>query len=192
MAQGGLHLTNVPNQAFVSDPTPVAGVRGSPQKKRSSTARILLSAGIGCAVLLVAGIVVGVLVVRWLLQEPENVVISVNVPEKIRKGRQFTFDVVVRNTAARPQLLHSIDIYDDLLAAVAIERTDPPFTEVTPLPADDTVSYEFKQTIPAGETATVRFHARAREAGDFQSFADICINSGVSFLTWPIGIVIEE
>ncbi len=185
-------MTNAPNQDIISPPAPTAGSPGSPPKKLSSAVAALLSVGIGCAAILIVLGVAGTLAIRWLSQKPENIVISATVPEEIRKGRQFAFDIAIRNTATVAQQLHSIDVHNDILAAVDIKHTNPPIIHSHPLPVGSTSSYQFMRTIPAGRTVTIRFHAEARRAGHYQSFADICINSGHNFLTLPIGIIIEE
>ena len=130
--------------------------------------------------------------IAWLLEEPENVDITVEAPLTVMKGEPFVIDIQVTNTSEEPQLLHSVDVYDAYLKGIAIEHTEPKYLQAFHVPIDNTQSYEFKQEIPPGGTVTVRFHAVGVKPGDYSAYVDVCINTGTNFLTYPLRTVVEE
>ena len=60
------------------------------------------------------------------------------------------------------------------------------------MPIANNQAFEFYLDIPPHETITITLNATAVAAGDFNSFFDACINSDVSFLTFPIRTVVTE
>ena len=94
--------------------------------------------GFGCAGLCILGVVVAVFAGSTLfegfLDEPEDVVIDVNVPLQAQKGNRIMFTVTVQNTSSDFQVLDSIDISTDYLSGIPIEDSQPKYVEDYPIP----------------------------------------------------------
>jgi hypothetical protein len=144
---------------------------------------------IGVAVLVIALLVGGVVSCSC---QPKDISIDVIAPLHVAKGEEFVFEIQVENSAEEPQLLYSVDIWDDYLAGVAIRKTEPRFIDTYHVPIDNTQSYEFKQNIPPKGKLVVKFFAVGLEYGEYSSYVDVCINTGTSFLTHPINTIIED
>ena len=144
---------------------------------------------IGAAVLAIALLVGGV---SSCGGQPKNISIDVIAPLHVAKGEEFVFEIQVENTAEKSQLLYSIDIWDEYLTGIAIQKTDPPFIGTYHIPIDNTQSYEFKHDIPAKDKLVVKFFAIGLKPGEYSSYVDVCINTGTSFLTHPIITIIED
>ena len=152
---------------------------------------ILLICG-GIAVVLCLTCIGGILWIYSAVKEPENIVIQVEAPLEVSHGEQFVIAIQIENTADETQVLHSIDISDHYLDGIAIVSTEPPYRQSYHVPIDNTQSYEMSLDLPPHETTTVRLNAVAVAEGDFNSFFDACINSDVSFLTYPIRTIVTE
>jgi len=156
--------------------------------KMSRKRRICI--GARCIVSVIILLIVGVSVCAC--QEPENITINVVAPLHVAKGEKFVFEIQVENTAEKSQLLYSIDIWDEYLTGIAIQKTEPPFIDTYHIPIDNTQSYEFKQDIPPKDKLVVKFFAVGLKPGEYSSYVDVCINTGASFLTHPIITIIED
>ena len=146
--------------------------------------------GARCIVSVIILLIVGVSVCAC--QEPENITINVVAPLHVNKGQEFIFEIHVENIAERPQLLYSVDVYDDYLAGIAIQKTEPPFTQSFHVPIVNCQSYEFKQNISPKSQLVVKFFAVGLKSGDYSADVDVCINSESNFLTYPIRTVVED
>jgi len=124
--------------------------------------------------------------------QPENISIDVIAPLHVAKGEEFVFEIQVENTAEKSQLLYSVDIWDDYLAGIAIQKTEPPFIDTYHIPIVNTQSYEFKQDIPPKDKLVVKFFAVGLKLGEYSSYVDVCINTEASFLTHPIITIIKD
>ncbi len=113
-------------------------------------------------------------------------------PLEVRTGEQFVVTIRIENTANETQVLHSIDIWDHYLEGIAIRSTEPAYRQSYHVPIDNTQAFEFYRDIGPYETITITFSATAVAPGDFNSFFDACINSDISYLTYPIRTVVKE
>ena len=81
--------------------------------------KAIIGLGIGCAVLCIASIIAmliaGGALIKWVLKEPEGVSISVDTPIQVTKDESVIIEVQVENTATEPQFLHSVDISSEYL-----------------------------------------------------------------------------
>lgn len=149
---------------------------------------------IGCAVMAILGMIgIGACFV-WVASqgaEPEDVEISVKGPASVATGESFTLQATVRNTAAKEQTLVSLDIADAYLDGIVIRGSEPPFKDAQHIPIDNTTSYSFDLPIPAGGEVTVVFEAHAAHPGDHRGDVDFCINSEISFLSYPVRTLVE-
>ena len=144
---------------------------------------------IGVAVLVMALLVGGIASCGG---QPENIRVDVVTPLHVVKGEEFVFEIQVENIAEKSQLLYSVDIWDDYLAGIAIQKTEPLFIDTYHIPIDNTQCYEFKQDIPPKDKLVVKFFAVGLELGEYSSYVDVCINTATSFVTHPIITIIED
>ena len=128
----------------------------------------------------------------WGCSGPQDIIVNVDAPLHVVQGEEFVFEVGVENRAARTQLLYSIDIWDEYLEGIAVIRTEPQFTDSYHVPMDNTQSYEFKKDIPAKDKLVIKFYAVGIEPGNYSSYLDVCINTGVNFISHPIITIVDE
>jgi hypothetical protein len=76
--------------------------------------------------------------------QPQNINFDIVAPLHVLEGEEFIFEVRVENANNKSQLLYSIDIWDEYLEGIFIQRTEPPFIDAYHIPIDNTQSYEFK------------------------------------------------
>jgi hypothetical protein len=126
------------------------------------------------------------------LDEPEDVVIDVNVPLQAQKGNRIMFTVTVQNTSSDSQVLDSIDISTDYLSGVPIEDSQPKYIEDYPIPLVEYHSFTFQQSIGPGETLVVQFFGFALKSGDFSGPFDVCIGTGSNCSTFTGRTVISN
>jgi hypothetical protein len=155
--------------------------------------RVIIGIGIGCGAVIVC--ILGALILggSWLgssIEEPTGVEVEVNVPLQIRKGQGFLILVTLRETSGKAQELDSIDIAEDYLEGIAIERTEPNFKESFSFLGFQT--YDFMKEIPANGELVVRFFAVGVQTGDFSGDMDVCINGPGNCLTYPIRSVVGQ
>jgi hypothetical protein len=142
----------------------------------------------------VTGVILAVAGLFWLesVLMIEDVIVQVEVPDKVAQGEEFTFTVSVQNVSdGRTKLLDSIDVGDNYLKGIEIMRTEPQYTEKMHVPLVNVYSYDFMQDILPGEELRVRFHAVAQETGTFISELDVYIDGGRKFTTSPLGTVVR-
>ncbi|HJT23794.1 MAG TPA: hypothetical protein VJ873_04420 [bacterium] len=123
--------------------------------------------------------------------EPKNIQVTVEAPSQVKNQQKFAILVHIENSANAPQTIVDLDIAEDFLKGIAIEKTEPVFKEASHIPIDNTMSYNFNMAIPANGDVTVTFWARAVHPGDYPGHIDICVNSAISFLTEPLRTVVE-
>jgi hypothetical protein len=128
----------------------------------------------------------------WGCDEPRDVIVSVNAPLHVAQGEEFVFEVGVENISASTQLLYSIDIWDEYLKGISVISSEPQFTDSYHIPLDNTQSYEFKQDIPAIDKLVIKFYAVGLEPGHYSSYLDVCINTGTSFISYPIITIVDD
>ncbi len=138
-----------------------------------------------------AVLLAGLLAACTSFENPKNVVISIEAPLRAKLGEKFEIKARVKNTAANPQTLVSLDVGEEYLRGVAIERTDPPFVEATHIPLDNTMSYSYDLKLESQEEKVITLHASALKKGDHASEVDFCINTDYSFLSYPIRTLVE-
>jgi hypothetical protein len=168
---------------------------GAPQKKRGTNRGLIVGIILGCGglclVIAVIGLVAGGAIVRWLVEEPENINVNVDVPLLVSKGEPFAVVVTVENLVAEARLLDSIDIDDKYLEGIALTGAEPPFFESYSLPLLDQQSYTFEQEIPPTGTLVVKLNAVAVRIGDFSGQIDVCIDSPSNCLPFATRTVVE-
>lgn len=138
---------------------------------------------IGCGALVVLGIGGCFVVVSFLLQEPENIEVSVDAPARVVAGESFVIVASARNTGDEDRRLVDLDLADEYLEGFLILDTEPGFRDSMHVPIDNTVSYTFELAIPPGGVAEVMLEAQALDPGDYSGDFDFCIDSETSCLS---------
>ena len=157
--------------------------------KKSNT--VLLICG-GIAGVLCLSCIGGIAWVYSIAKAPENINIQVDAPLEVSNGDRFVVTIRIENTASETQVLHSIDVWDRYLEGIAIVSTEPAYRQSYHVPIDNTQAFEFYRDIGPYETITIKLNATAVSPGDFNSFFDACINSDISYLTYPIRTVVTD
>lgn len=146
--------------------------------------------GIGCVVLVLA-LIAGVLCFGNMVKEPGEVEVAIEAPLEVSQGDRFTIVVRVRDISGKKRTLVDLDVADEYLAGVVIERTRPPFKDAMHVPIDNTLSYSFDIPFAAGEEAVVEFDAFAAHSGDYHGDIDFCIDSALSCVSYPVRTLIR-
>ena len=107
----------------------------------------------------------------------KGISVAIETPPAVTQGEAFEIRAIVTNRGEKPANLDSIDIGDSYLEGVSITSAEPPWIGTMHIPIDDTVSHDFQATVPAGQSLTVIFHAKATQRGTFSGDFDICVNS---------------
>jgi hypothetical protein len=123
--------------------------------------------------------------------EPTNVEVSVEAPTSVRQGDRFQIRARIRNTAPNVQHLVDLDIADEYLEGVVIEKTEPAFKNATHVSFDNTMSYKLELPVPSGEERVVVLHAYAAHRGDYSGEFDFCVNSVYEFVSYPARTIIQ-
>ena len=122
---------------------------------------------------------------------PKDVSVSIDAPVAVSQGREFRFNCLVTNKAAKPQKLLSLDVADGFLKGIVVRSTDPAFTEATHLPILNAVSYSFDRTLAPGESLKVVFQCYAAKAGDWSGEVTFYVNSTATALTYPLRTIVK-
>lgn len=146
---------------------------------------------IGCGVLVVLGFGGCFVVLRYLLEEPENIEVAVEAPARVAEGETFRIVARARNTGDGERRLVDLDLADEYLEGIMILDTEPGFRESMHVPIDNTVSYKFELPIPPGGAAEVTLEAQALRAGDFAGDFDFCIDSETRCLSSHVRTLVE-
>lgn len=125
------------------------------------------------------------------LQGTDDFSAIVQAPAMARKGEPFEVVVTVNNSAAEPQVLESIDIDDAWLAGITLTGSSPPYGGAMHVPIDDTWSYSYQETIPAGGSLTVRLQATGVQAGTWRGEVDVCVGGAARFRSYPLVTTVE-
>lgn len=146
---------------------------------------------IGCGALVVLGIGGCVVMFSFLLQQPENIEVSVDAPTRVTAGETFLISARARNTGDDDRRLVDLDLADEYLEGILILDTEPDYRDSMHVPIDNTVSYKFELPIPPGGVAEVMLEAQALRAGDFAGDFDFCIDSETSCLSSHVRTVVD-
>ncbi len=146
---------------------------------------------IGCGVLLILGLGGCFVAVKYLLEEPEGVEVSVDAPARVTEGETFRIVARARNTGDEDRSLVDLDLADEYLEGIMILDTEPGNRGSMHVPIDNTVSYKFELPIPPGGTAEVTFEAQALAAGDFAGDFDFCIDSETTCLSSHVRTLVD-
>lgn len=159
---------------------------------------ILWIAG-GCLAVIVcalAVVVFGFGGLAWLgSQTPTNTDVVIGVPLEAAVGDQIELTVSIANSGSTAMQLMSIDISLNYLNGIAIDHTDPAFTESSQFNAlgggETFQTFYFHQSIAPGNTLTILFNGVAVAAGDYSGSVDVCIDSDFNCATNIVRTVIK-
>lgn len=160
------------------------------EPKMSTKKAIALGCG---AAALVAVIVVGI-IIGWFIyvtQDVKGVSVSIDSPLDVKVGEPFDLTVHVENVRDKRVLTVSdIDISDDYLEGFVVISTEPVSRSSMHVPIDNSMSYTFDSSVPAGATRSFVFTLRAEQAGIFRGDVDVC--EGQRFITVTAQTVVKD
>ena len=140
---------------------------------------------IGCGAVLAIFLLLAVAVGAWfwhVSQDPVGITMSIDSPDEVKRDQVFDLKIeVVNNRAKKSMTVTSIDIHDEYLQGFVVISQTPPSKKSQHVPVDDSRSFDFNVTIPAGQTNVFIFKLRAVKAGVFSGDVDVC--EGQRFLT---------
>lgn len=138
--------------------------------------------------LLVVILIVGFI---HVVQDVQGVAVSANSPLDVAVGETFDLTVEVKNERKTKVLeLSDVDINEEYLAGFSVISIDPEFKSTMHNPIDNSLSYTFGVTIPAGETRTFTFTLRAEKAGIYRGDVDVC--EGTRLITAVAQTVVKD
>ncbi len=156
------------------------------------TAKVLGILAVGCCGLAAVGLVAAFLAMRSCVGEPTSVTVTAQAPLNVAQGSRFEIIAAVKNSSSKDRTLFDIDIADEYLRGIAIERSDPPYATTEHIPIDNTISHHFGLSIPAGGTIEVRFTAYAAHTGDFAGDIDFCIDRETSCSSYRVRTIVGQ
>ena len=156
-----------------------------------STKKVVIigcSAAAALAMLLFVVLIAGLI---YVAQDVEGAAVSANSPLDVTVGETFDLTVEVRNERQTKVLeLSDVDIGEEYLAGFTVVSIDPEFKSTMHVPIDNSRSYTFGVTIPAGEARTFTFTLRAEKAGIYRGDVDAC--EGARFITAMAQTVVKD
>ena len=153
----------------------------------------------GCLAIIVcalAVVVFGFGGLAWLgSQTPSNIEVTLEVPLEAGVGDNIELKVSVANSGSTDMQLMSVDISLNYLNGIAIDHTDPAFTESSQFSAlgggETFQTFYYHQSIAPGETLTILFNGVAISAGDYSGSVDVCLDSDFNCATNIVRTVIK-
>jgi hypothetical protein len=118
--------------------------------------------------------------------EPKNIEVNYAMPKSVKVGETFQVTLEVRNSAATPQRLFSLDIDTNFLKKVTVVQTSPAFKSIEPNLIAGIKSYTYELDIPANSSLSITIDAKATEAGTFPFKPDVCVNSLLSCASYEL------
>jgi len=153
--------------------------------------RVVLGVASGCGCLLIVVMAVAGYWFYRFIKPPSGVAIAVEAPLRARVGETFEILVTLTNESRSERTLVDVDVADSYLAGIAVEGTDPAYSDSEHIPFDNTVSYSFDRALEPGGTLSVRFVAVAVQEGDFAGDFDLCIDSMASCVSQAVRTVVS-
>jgi len=149
---------------------------------------------IGCSAVTLFAVLLVAIFTAWIIhasQDVEGVSIAVNTPLDVTVGETIILEVVIMNERENdPLSLSDIDISNAFLAGFTVISTQPTPKSSMHVPIDNSRSYTFNISIPAGESKTFKFTLRAETTGIYRGDVDVC--EGMRFITAMAQTVIKE
>jgi hypothetical protein len=153
-------------------------------------AKVLAIVAMGGLVLMALVLAAGVLAFRSCVAAPANVTVSAAAPLHVAQGSRFEIVATVKNQSATPRTVVDIDVADEYLKGIAIERSLPPYVGSEHIPVDDTISHHFNLPLPANGALEVRFIAYAAHTGDYAGDFDFCIDRDTTCSSFHVRTIV--
>lgn len=155
-----------------------------------STKKILL---IGCAGVAAIGLVlfvVFVLFVAYVAKDPEGMIIAVNAPATVARGKEFELVIsVVNERKDQPLKVGDIDISEEYLKGFSVISAEPQYVSSTKNGILDNRTFTFNHSVPPGSTNTISFKLLGRKTGRYSG--DIDVSEGMRMLTMIVETQVE-
>lgn len=106
---------------------------------------------------------------------PQDVEISVDVPERVVVDEEFPIVISLRNTRSTSQRLAGLDLFDSYTQGIEVLASDPPWNREDSI--FDFTSYYYSLTLPPGQAIRLSLKCRGKKPGYFSGDLDVCINN---------------
>jgi hypothetical protein len=151
-----------------------------------SSKKVVIGVGIALvAILVILCICVGIFLLfgggavwKAANEGPQEIEISVDAPQQVKLGEEFTIEVTLENQAVETQLLYSIDCTNDYLRGIDVVSTFPDYEDMSDYDMGNFRSYRFEREIDAGEELVVRIQLIGQTEGAFSGELDVCVDDG--------------
>ena len=151
-----------------------------------SSKKVVIGVGIALAVtLVILCICVGIFLLfgggavwRAANEGPQEIEISVDTPQQVKVGEEFSIEVTLENLGDEAQLLYSIDFTDDYLQGIDVVSAFPDYEDMNEYGMGNFRSYTFEREIDAGEELVVRIQLIGQVEGTFSGELDVCVDDG--------------
>lgn len=134
----------------------------------------------------------GVIALLWLGSKsgpPEGIAVTIDKPQHISAGSDFTIVITIENLLDRERTLKDIDFYDPLLSGATVKSVDLVYEGLN---SDfGYTTYTFNQPLPPLSTTKVTFTLSANTPGTYTADLDVSVDSIFSFTTNVETIVID-
>lgn len=153
----------------------------------STAGKVLL---VGCLLVMVLGFGGCMVLVGWLIDDPDQVEVSVEAPIEVLHGEAFEIVARVHNRAGETQELTSLEVGVAYAAGIAVQSSRPPFVESrSRRPGGDVLFSYGLELAPGGEEVVV-LEAVAAHPGDYAAEIEFCINDSVHCLSQVVRTVV--
>jgi hypothetical protein len=152
-------------------------------------------AGFGCVFVGLFGLAAAGGVLYTVLDEPQDVVVDASIPAAVQRGQPFTIEFAIENASEATVSLDTIDIASSYLAGLRILEVQPEYVALERYGGwnlGDYYSYDFEESLAAGESLVVRMTAEAFKYGDFAGEIDICFGGMAGCVSRCARTVVEE
>ncbi len=117
-------------------------------------------------------------------EPPEGVTIDLAVPDEVRINEEIIIEISIQNTLPESRVLKEIEVDTTYLDGIFIHDSQPTFYNSQD--RDDEMNYDFDVDIPPNQTTVIQLDATAVQVGTFTGMIEICIDSALSCLDYPI------
>lgn len=181
------------------NPTPVPQATYRAKRLRPWWAVIAITAAVLAGIVCLGAVGFFVYILKALEYKPSTInvdtagiTIELDAPISVNAGEDFTLAVTVRNSNDNSVLLNSVLIDGKTMDAVAVNGSDPAYTQVIPVQqSGDFLRYDFQQPIPANDSLVLTFALNARKPGTYQGQVQVCTKTSENCTLHPWMLIVK-
>jgi hypothetical protein len=127
----------------------------------------------------------------YISKDIEGAAVSMRSAAGVVVGETFALDITVKNERTAGILeISDVDIADEFMDGFIISSVEPKQKSSIHLPVDNSQSFTFDASIPAGDSLAIGFILLAVKAGVYRGDVDVC--EGSRFITNYAQIAVKE